>query len=286
MIDFRDDAVRNSIRYSVTSDIETLWQTRRGHRRFSTRLSPSNMGEECAAATWFGFRWVTAPDVPEGRMERYNSRGEDNEKGIVEWLRETGWTVEEIDPATGKQWAVSNFHGHMYGKCDGIASHPIYTEGQRILLEFKYINDKRYISLISKPLIVQDLKYYNQVMIYLRELQLPAVMFMPVNRNTEAIDAIILPYDGTQLDMVYAKASTILTTKTPPAKIAQSSAFYKCKVCDHVGVCHDNQPAAKNCRSCHRCMPTYNGEFHCEKWNAIIPKDTIKIGCDQWISII
>src|SRR5438309_1720709 len=107
MIDFRDDEIRNRIRYTVCSEIETLWQTKRGQRRFKTRISPSSVGEECAAATFFDFHWVTAPVIPEGRMERYNSRGEENERSIVEWLRETGWTVEEVDPATGKQWAIS-----------------------------------------------------------------------------------------------------------------------------------------------------------------------------------
>lgn len=328
MIDFRDDAVRNHIRYGVRTDIETYWQTARGPRRYSTRLSPSNLGGECAAETWFGFRWVTAPVVPEGKMERYNSRGEKNEADIVAWLRATGWTVEEytqrlcyhpesdsycaldwsadigielVDVSAEsshvaialkrnkhclKQWAITNFNGHMYGKCDGIASHPVYTEGVRILLEFKYVNDKRYTSLISKPLITTDLKYYNQVMIYLRELGLPAVMFVPANRNNEDLDFIILPYDGAQLDLVYKKAETILTTKVPPAKIAQSAAFYKCKFCEHVDVCHNGAEPAKNCRSCVNCMPTWQGEFYCEKWGANIPKDTMPVGCHEWLRIV
>lgn len=286
MIDFRDDEVRNRIRFGVKEDINTYWQTKRGLPRFGTRLSPSNLGEECAAATWFSFRWVTAPTLPRGHMERYNSRGEKNEAEIVEWLRDTGWNVEEKDPATGKQWAVTNFHGHMYGKADGIASHPVYTGGERILLEFKYINAKRFAQLTTKALITEDIKYYNQVMIYLREFGLPACMFIPAGRNDEDIEFIVLPYDGTQLDLVYAKASTILTTKVPPAKIAQSAAFHKCKFCDHTEVCHNGAEPAKNCRSCINCMPTYDGAFHCEKWNAVIPKDQIPLGCPQWERIV
>lgn len=286
MIDFRDDNVRNRIRFGVKEDINTYWQTKRGLPRFSTRISPSSIGEECAAASWFRFRWVTAPKIPDGRMERYNSRGEANEADIISWLRDTGWTVEEIDPATGKQWAVNNFNGHMYGKADGIASHPVYTENQRILLEFKYVNYKRFTILTTKSLIIEDLKYYIQSMIYLRELGLPAVMFLPASRNDEDLEPIILPYDPVQLDMVYAKIQTILTTKTPPAKIAQSPAFYKCKFCDDVDVCHNGVVPAKNCRSCINCMPTFNGEFHCEKWNATIPKDTIPLGCHEWLRIV
>lgn len=286
MLDFRNDEVRNRIRFGVKDDINTYWQTKRGPQRFSTRLSPSNLGEECAAQTWFRFRWVTAPKLPEGRMERYNSRGEKNEADIVEWLRDTGWTVEEVDPATGKQWAVSNFNGHMYGKADGIASHPVYTEGQRILLEFKYVHGKRFAELTRKPLITTDIKYYIQVNIYMREFGLPAVMFLPASREDEDLEPIILPYDPVQLELVYAKASTILTTKVPPAKIAQSAAFFKCKFCDEKEVCHNGAEPAKNCRSCFYAMPTYDGEFHCEKWGNTIPKDFIKLGCHEWLRIV
>jgi hypothetical protein len=285
MIDFRDDEVRNRIKLGVKTDINEWWKTQRINK-FKTRISPSSVGEECAAATFFDFHWVTAPGEADGRMARYNSRGEENEANFVSWLRATGWTVEEIDPATGKQWAVAAFHNHLYGKCDGIASHSIYTNGERVLLEFKYINYKRFTTLTTKALIIEDLKYYCQVQIYLKELGLPAAIFMPANRNDEDFEPIVIPYDPAQLDIVYKKIETILSTKTIPAKIAQSAAFFKCKFCDHVGVCHNGQAPAVNCRSCISCVPTFNGEFYCEKWNAQIPKDTIKTGCQSWVSII
>lgn len=284
-MDFRDDAVRERIKHGVKTDINTLWQSKRTNK-FKTRINPSSVGEECAAATFFDFHWVTAPGEADGRMARYNSRGETNEAGFVEWLRETGWTVEEIDPATGKQWAVSAFHSHMWGKCDGIASHPIYTGGERLLLEFKYINYKRFSTLATKPLIVEDLKYYIQVQIYLRELNLPAAIFIPANRNDEDFEPIVIPYDAAQLDLIYKKIETILSTKVIPAKIGQSEAFYKCKFCDHIGVCHQGKQPAVNCRSCLNCVPTFNGNFRCEKWNAEIPHDVVKTGCDSWTSII
>lgn len=285
MLDFRNDEVRNRIKLGIKTDINEYWSKKRINK-FKTRISPSSVGEECAAATFFDFRWVTAPGKADGRMARYNSRGETNEADFVEWLRETGWTVEDKDPKTGKQWAVSAFYSHMYGKCDGICSHPVYTEGQRLLLEFKYINYKRFSTLSTKSLITEDLKYYVQVQIYLKELELPAAIFIPANRNDEDFEPVIIPYDPAQLEIVYSKIQTILTTKTVPAKIAQSPAFFKCKICDHVGVCHNGQAPARNCRSCFNCIPTYDGKFHCEKWNATIPNEAIKVGCEHWTSII
>lgn len=282
MLDFRDDIVRKKISLGVKKDIFSLEAERRPNR-FSVRLSPSSMGDDCVAKTWYSFHWATAPKPAEGRMARYNRKGEENESDIVEKLRATGWTVLEVNPATGEQWAVSGFEGHMYGKCDGIASHPEYTNNQQILLEFKYINYKRYSTLTGKALIQADIKYYNQINLYMDELNLPACMFVPESRNDADIEPIIIPKDAAQVEVLRRKAIAVLSSRERPARIAESPAFFECKMCDHVGICHKGELPTKSCRSCVFSLPTFGGKWHCEKWNATIPsKEAILAGCDQW----
>jgi len=282
MIDFRDSIVRKKIAANVKTEIFASEAAKRPNR-FKTRLAPSSLGEECAAKTWYDFRWVTPPKPADGRMSRYNRKGEENEADIVARLRETGWTVDEIDPATGEQWAINGYWGHLYGKTDGIASHPVHTEGQRILLEFKYINYKRFSTFINKSLIEADLKYYCQINLYMSELNLPACMFVPENRNDADVTPIIIPRDDAQVDIIRQKADTILTTRVRPARVAESAAFFMCKSCDHVEVCHNGALPTKNCRSCINAMPTDGGKFFCSQWNAVIPnKDAILTACDEW----
>ena len=280
-MNFHDDAVRFKIRDGVIKDIDDYWAKKRPNRQ-AVRISPSSIGEECAAQSWYRWRWATEPKPADGRMARYNSRGEDNEKDFIEWLRATGWTVLEIDEKTNTQFAIHGFYGHLYGKCDSIASHPVYTEGQFILLEYKYINYKRFTTLTNKPLIEADFKYYCQVCIYMDYLGLPACMFLPSSRNDDDFRPVIIPADPAQVRVLEAKINTVMTSKVRPARIAESSAFYKCKLCDYAGPCHHNQPLPKSCRSCVFCVPTNDGKFGCEHWGQVIPKDVIKVGCDKW----
>lgn len=284
-MDFADLATREKIQRNVLADINA-YAARTRPNRFSTRLSPSSLGKECVAELWYSFRWATAPKPADGRMSRYNQRGDENEVDVAKWLRETGWTIKEIDPATNEQWAVSAFNGHLYGKSDGIGSHPLYTNGIDILLEYKYVNGKRFTSLTTKPLLTADPKYYTQVCLYMYLMNLPACLFIPACRNDEDLKPVIIPRDDTQVKMIMEKAEAILTAKQRPARIAENPAFYECKLCDHVDVCHYNKPLNVSCRSCVKCVPIVDGKFHCERWNATIPnKEAILAACPEWVSV-
>lgn len=283
-MDYADNAIRYKIQTGVIEDINSYWARIRPNRQ-TVRLSPSSLGEECAAQTFFRFRWAAEPGPVDGRMARYNSRGEDNEADIIDWLRNTGWTIYDQAP-NGEQISISDFGGHFYGKLDSVGSHPEYTNGHNILIEYKYVNTKRFVSLVGKPLSEIDPKYYGQICLYMDYLNLPACMFFPGNRNDEDIRPIIIPADPIQANLLKAKAKTILETKVRPARIAETPAFFKCKFCEYVDQCHNAAPLAKSCRSCVSCVPIDGGKFHCTKWGADIPsKEAIKSGCDEWVSV-
>ena len=279
---FNDSQFRIDFRRIVKNEINDYWSNKRPNRQ-SVRLSPSSLGEECAAQTWYRWRWAVSPPTADGRMARYNSRGEENEIDIVEWLKATGWIVYEIDPTTNEQFVITYFNGHLYGKLDTIASHPIHTNGIAVLFEYKYINQRRFSTLTTKPLMEADLKYYNQVQLYLHFRQLPACVFFPVSRNDEDFEPIIIPYDNTQVSMTLEKAQAIMNAKIRPARIAENPTFHACKFCDFVEPCHKGKQLLKSCRSCVNCVPINDGKFGCEMWKQVIPtKEAIIAACDMW----
>lgn len=284
-MDFRDDIVRTKIANAIRSDIFALEATRRPNR-FSHRISPSTIGEDCVAKSWYSFRWATEPKPADGRMSRYNRKGEENETDLVEKLRATGWTVEEFDPATGKQWSISGYNGHMYGKIDGRASHPVHTAGIKLLLEFKYINYKRYSALTTKALIQADPKYYSQINLYMDELDLPACIFVPENRNDADIQPVVIPKDTAQVELIRRKAQAVFTSRERPARIAENPAYFECKFCEHVNICHHGRTPPKSCRSCYFAVPVDGGKWGCTHWNATIPdNDAIMAACGNWTPI-
>jgi len=283
-MDFSDSAARITVAENIRNDIDEYWSLKRPNRQ-STRISPSSLGEECAAQTWYRWRWANAPTKSDGRMARYNSRGEDNETDIIDYLRGTGWTIFDTNEKN-EQFSISDFGGHLYGKLDSIGNHPVYTNGINILIEYKYINYKRFAALTKEALQLSDFKYYCQVVLYMDYFNLPATLFMPANRNDEDIKPSIIPADPVQAKVLKEKAYAIMTAKQRPARIAENPSFYKCKFCESVDNCHYNKPLLKSCRSCVNCIPVDGGKFHCNKWNAIIPsKEAILAGCDEWTPV-
>lgn len=255
-------------------------------QRFKTRLSPSSLGNECAAANFFDWRWTTPPKPQIGRMARYNELGELHEDRLTRWLRNSGWTVTDKDE-NGEQLSVTDFNGHLFGRVDGKLSHPEFTNGIEVLGEYKFINTRRFSVLTKRTLKKDDPKYYGQICLYMKYLDLPATLFIPTNRNDDDISPIFYPRDDAYADDLIRKAGEIATTKVRPARIAESPAFINCKICDHVDVCHGNRPPAINCRSCFHCVPTDGGKFFCERWNAVIPgKEEILKACGEYKAIV
>lgn len=62
--------------------------------KFSWRVSPSSLGDECVARQWFKFRWATSIQKP-GRINRLFKRGNGREDYFTALLRREGWKVRD-----------------------------------------------------------------------------------------------------------------------------------------------------------------------------------------------
>lgn len=281
-MDFTKPGVIQQIARKTKEGVDLYSKSKRNSRH-SVRISPSTLGEECAAKNWYAFRWAKSPEDFDGRMCRLFERGDIEEPRIVESLKGSGWNVWEFNPQTGKQYEVFDLAGHLYGKLDGIGNHPVITNGVNLLLEFKSYNTKRFSQLCNtdKPLKVQDPKYYGQIVIYMMYYDLPACLFYPVNKNDDDIAPMVILRDDSYARDLLRKGETIVNSKVRPARIAESRSFYKCKMCHFADVCHDDAPVLVNCRSCVNATAVEGGVFYCESWNGIIPKDQLPLGCGE-----
>lgn len=248
--------------------------------RHSWRISPSSLGSECVAHEWYKWRAVKK-EVFDGRMSRLFKRGHNSENRFVPMLADAGWTVRAVDPARAnsfnQQYKVTDFGGHMSGYLDAIGSHPEYSGGTDILLEFKTYNTKRFsiVKNSQKGLKIEDPKYYGQICIYMMKYNLPWCLFFGENKNDDDIHIDIILRDDKTADELMRRAHTIITSKVRPARIAESPAFFACKYCLFVDICHHGAPVENHCRSCLNCTPIEGGNFYCEKWKTAIPKDAV-----------
>lgn len=65
-----------------------------GPPKFSWRVSPSSLGDECVARLWLKFRWTARAQKP-GRINRLFNRGGGREDYFTALLRRDGWEVRD-----------------------------------------------------------------------------------------------------------------------------------------------------------------------------------------------
>ena len=113
-------------------------------------LGGSQIGNDCARALWYQFRWAWTPKF-EGRMLRLFETGDREEDRIVRNLRDIGVTIWDKDPETGKQIRFEACGGHFALSLDGVGEG--FAESKEPhTLEFKTMNTKTFRALTNKGL--------------------------------------------------------------------------------------------------------------------------------------
>lgn len=248
-------------------------------------LGASAIGGECERDLWYDFRWFRRPSF-DGRMLRLFQRGHREEPFAIRHLRNRGFTVNEIDPETGKQFRFSGIHGHFGGGCDGRGFLPVrYNYANEVGFEFKTANEKQFAKFKKEGVRKWKPKYAAQMDVYGRAWELRYFVFAVVNKNNDDVWFEIYECDWANADAMLARGFRIVGSRVPPAKLAASPTFTVCKYCDSAGVCHGQRMPPRNCRTCSKSIPSFNGQWHCEHADAIIPPEIMPNGCDMWAPI-
>jgi hypothetical protein len=257
---------------------------REGHRN---HLGASVIGEPCEAAVWFGWRWIVNTN-PGGRMYRLFQRGHREEPFVIQHYRTLGYIVNEVDPASGKQYRLSALHGHFGGSCDGRGYLPARFEYEReVGYEVKTANDKQFKKLIAaKSASKWKPKYARQMDVYGSAWGLEYFVFIVVNKNDDSVYIEIYACQPLEAQLAYNKAERVISSQTRPHRISETPAFQDCRYCDFINHCHKGAMPEVNCRSCKNAIPTFDSRWHCNAYGQTIPDDVIRVGCSGWKSII
>lgn len=272
-----------------------------------THLGASEIGGDCLRKLAYRFHWFkksvfvdfkTGEDVT-GRMLRLFGRGHREEPELIKWLRAIGAEVWEYDDSLplidGKpqQFRISGVNGHFGGSLDGIIRISQWFD-DFMLLEMKTYNAKRFATLKETGVAKADPKYLAQMVVYGKSYNLKFGLFIAACKDNDNIYIEIVTLDVVQLGETYngvytldadglvERAASIINSPTLPDKISKLPTFYKCKMCEFVGVCHRGEPADKSCRSCKFAQPVENKQWLCHQVNQIIPDEVIKVGCTAW----
>lgn len=255
---------------------------------FRTHLGASGVGNKCARAIWYGFRWATKPEF-DGRILRLFNRGHLEEARFIAMLLTIGAEVYNQDE-NGKQYRISDAGGHFGGSGDGVVVNiPDLPPDTPALLECKTSGEKAFKELISKGVHECKFEHYVQVQIYMRKMDLTVTLYMCVNKNTDELYCELIYLDTNIADQFIDRGVNLVFTDKAPAKISENPGWYECRFCDHRPVCHLEAPVEVNCRTCQHSIVLEVGEWSCNNPENPYPKhkyltkENQLAGCNHWV---
>ena len=250
-------------------------------------LGASIIGHPCERYLWYTFRQATKPEI-DGRTYRLFETGDLAESRFVADLRAIGCEVHEKDPSTGQQFEVSALGGHFSGHMDGCARGIPEAPATWHVLEFKTHNAKSYAKLKKDGVAKSKPQHHAQMQAYMHLTGMTRALYLAVNKDTDELYAERVRYDKAFAVGLMSLAERIITSTTPPDRIASRPDWHECKWCDAREVCWGGDKALPiqsiSCRQC--CFATPKTDvpgavWWCEKrLRALSPNDQDR-ACDD-----
>ena len=225
-----------------------------------TYLGASSIGHKCSRWLWYQFHHACREKFSP-RLKRLFARGQREEAVFVHYLRRAGMTVWETQP-NGEQFGIIDFEGHFRGHMDGVGQFP---GEEPVVLEFKTYNRKRFESLIKYGVKMADPKYYAQLQVYIQGMTFKRGLFCAVNKETDDLWMEYVEFDEQAFNLLHQKVWNILNNENPPPPISTNPEDFECRHCAARDICHYNQMADRNCRSCRFGEPAPDSAWICTK---------------------
>lgn len=253
-------------------------------------LGASIIGDKCMRAVWFQFRWCS-PEAWEGRMLRLVDRGQREEEIFADLLRRQGATVWQTDPATGRQFIISEHGGHYGGSTDGFAINlpelpGVVSPKGVVLLEMKTHNDRWFKQLEKSGVLAVKPEHYKQAQAYLhgfntRGWDVKQCLYAGLNKNDESLYFELFNYDAAEGAQLLDKAESIIFAPGLPPRISERPSYYGCQFCDAKEVCFKQKAPRVNCRTCVHSKPERDGQWTCARQREEIATSP-KVGCEMY----
>ena len=216
-----------------------------------THLGGSAIGKECARAVALSYRKASPDPAVNGRMVRLFNRGHMEEARLAACLQVAGFALKLISKDGGQ---ISYRTGDLQGSVDGVIR---LDDGELAVLEFKTMNRKAWEKLEKDSQIKAE--HMAQMQCGMHGTGLKQALYLASCKDTDAIQVYLVDYDGEPTE--FLNLATDITHGLIPPKLADTD--FRCKFCDHRGVCHEGREPIASCRTCVRAVFDGNGVVTC-----------------------
>lgn len=250
-------------------------------------FSMSMLGTECDRALWYAFRWAPAKEKFIGRMLRLFQTGFREEDRIVEDLRMIGLEVDDVDPATGRQWTARALGGHIRGKLDGKVLGVPEAPAKRHVLEAKSHNAKSFGKLQAHGVKKAKFEHWVQCQMYMHITGDDRALYAATCKNDDTLHYERVKYDPEFCSRMVARLQRILESDAPPAPISVDRKAPDCRFCKAKPLCVGESFARVNCRTCLHSTPLLHGDaaWTCARWAKPLLADEQRAACPSHLFI-
>lgn len=248
----------------------------------SPTLRASELGDECERRLWYRLHWAIPPKKWDGRMLRLFETGNREEDRVIANLRAIGCMValqqEAIAPMLG---------GWLTGHIDGVVCMVPDAEKTPHLLEVKTHNMASFRALRSHGVAKTKPRHMMQMQIYMHGMSLTRALYIAVCKDNDDIYCERVHADPVAAAQFIAKAERILQSQEAPPRISEKPEWFECKMCDFRGICHGEDMARRNCRTCAHYWMTAQGDQYaqCELKLEELDRDAEARGCSSHVYI-
>ena len=266
-------------------------EQREGSRGHSRRVGGSSVGHECVRRGWYAFRWASPVVIGSNGLLAIND-GHRGEEVIADLLRGVSgvqlWTEDHERP--GKQISFELVDGHFIGKLDGVILGLLQAPKTPHVWEAKVVNQKKFDKLKKdvekygeKNALEQwDGVYFAQAQMYMHGLRLTRHYLTVASPGVREIVGLRTEYQPNMAEVFLRRAESIVFLSGIPSRISNDPAFFGCKWCDHVDVCHGGKEPLRNCRTCRWSRPCPGGVWGCDLHEKEIDYEEQLKGCERY----
>lgn len=238
---------------------------------YRSHLGASGIGNDCPRQLWYGFRW-TKIERHVGKTILLFNRGHLEEARFVSLLQMINMKVWQVD-GKGKQYKVSHFGGHYGSAIDGIAKGCPDMPDEPLVTEFKTSNTKNFKAMEKSGVREAKPVHFVQMQEYMGFYKLKHALYIMVCKETDELYGEIVAYEDHTREQYKERAQRIIFSDAPPRAISNTPGSFSCKFCAFKGICHNDEPVLKNCRTCRYSQPQPDGTWRCIELDLTLTKE-------------
>ena len=210
-------------------------------------LGMSAIGDACSRKLWYSYHTDRREVFTPQTLKRF-ADGHACEEVMANRLRMVrGVTLMTVDPATGKQWELTDWAGNFAGHMDGIITGLLQAPKAPHVWEGKAVNEKSFghfkmlkLKLGEKATLAQwQAVYFAQAQAYMGYSGIKRHFLTVCTPGVRDWDSVRTEFDPEAFEAIKDKARRILDAKVPLARISNKPDWWQCGWCHHKTECHN-----------------------------------------------